>query len=309
MEHGLMVEGMLGGGYRELLAAARLAEQAGLVSFARSDHYFWPGPVREATDALITLAGLARDTELIRLAVMVSPVTFRHPAVLAKSAATLDQMSGGRFDLGLGTGWIEEEHQVLGLPYPAMAERFERLEETAGYLRAAFSPQPVGYSGRHYRLEARPIRPTPTGLSMIIGGRGPTRTPRLAGLYADEYNHMLGTPPEEIAARFALARQVAEEAGRDPGALRLSVMGPVLVGRNQAEYRRRLELEAEWRGRDPERIEADYRAAGRPCGPIEQASEALAALAATGAQRFYIQHFPLGDLASLATTLDLVLGR
>ena len=128
MEFGLMVEPQMGGTYEELLTLARAAESAGFTAFARSDHYLAGENSVAATDALTTMAGLARDTDTIKLTVLVTPLTFRHPGVIAKTGATLDEMSGGRFELGVGTGWMESEHRVFGIALPEMRARF-RSEE------------------------------------------------------------------------------------------------------------------------------------------------------------------------------------
>ena len=138
-----MTEPQLGGSYQDLLDTARWAEDHGLAAFARSDHYYWSGEPTDANDAFTTFGGIARETSRIGLVVLVSPLTFRHPAVIAKAAASLDEMSDGRFDLGIGTGWMELEHEVFGLPFPDWSERFARLEEALPYVQAAHAQDPV----------------------------------------------------------------------------------------------------------------------------------------------------------------------
>ncbi len=303
MDFALMTEPQIGGTYDELLAAARWAEDRGLVGFARSDHYYaGRDPKPDATDAFTTLGGLARETSSIRLAVLVSPITFRHPAVIAKSAATLDQMSNGRFDLGVGTGWMDLEHEVFGLPFPDWSERFARFEEALQYLAAAFGDDPAEFEGTHYRL-AGDIRPKPSHLSIIIGGSGKTRTPRLAGTYADEYNHFVGTATD-VGPKIIKVRQAAEDAGRDPDAITMSVMGPVLVGRDESEYRANLEAAATQRDRTPEELEQRWSDAGIPIGPAGRAQDTLAELEAVGVTKFYVQHLDLSDLSTLDATFD-----
>src|SRR5690606_28534980 len=155
MELSTMTEPQLGGTYDQILAFARWSEANGMASFARSDHYYTTRqPTPEATDAFATLAGLARDTVHIRLGVMVAPITFRHPAVIAKMAATIDEMSGGRLDLGVGTGWMDLEHDAFGIPFPDWSERVARLSDALPYLRAAFAPGPANFDGAHYSLDA-----------------------------------------------------------------------------------------------------------------------------------------------------------
>ena len=172
---------------------------------------------------------------------LVSPITFRHPAVLAKQAVTIDHMSGGRFTLGLGTGWLDEEHRLFGIPYPPWPERWERLEESLGYLRAAFGKSPPGFSGSHYHLDAKPIEPTPTGeLRLLVGGFGPRRSPYLAGTYADEYNLALLGPIDDLEARIDRAREAVAVADRPAGALRRSTQDKCDGTRHRGIRHRRL---------------------------------------------------------------------
>lgn len=307
MDFALMTEPQIGGTYEELLAAARWAENNGLVSFARSDHYYVNrDPKPDATDAFASLGGLARETNTIRLAVLVSPITFRHPAVIAKSAVTIDQMSGGRFDLGVGTGWMDLEHEAFGLSFPPWAERFERFEEALDYLAAAFGDGPAAYEGTYYRL-AGDIRPKPTNLPIIIGGSGKTRTPRLAGTFADEYNHFVGTAAE-IAPKIARVREAAEAVGRNPDAITMSVMGPVLVGRDEAEYQSNLAAAASERDRTPQEFEERWTKAGIPVGPPERARETLAELESAGITKYYVQHLDLSDRSALPATFEALRG-
>jgi len=299
MEFGLMTEPQLGMTYDRLLGAARFCESNGVEVFARSDHYTFPRfEAPHATDAFATLGGLARETSRIGLCVLVSPITFRHPGVIAKTAATIDEMSGGRMILGLGTGWMEEEHAAFGMPFPDMAERYARLEEALTYLWAAFGRSGGGFEGEFYSLTADEIRPRPTGsLPIVVGGSGPHRTPRLAGTFADEYNLMV-MPPAEIAVRVERAREAAVAAGRDPGTLRISVMGAAVTGRNEASFRENLERVAAAHpfGRSPEQLESTMRERGLPVGPGEEARAALAALEDAGVSRFYLQHLgPFDD--------------
>jgi alkanesulfonate monooxygenase SsuD/methylene tetrahydromethanopterin reductase-like flavin-dependent oxidoreductase (luciferase family) len=196
--------------------------------------------VEPVYDSFPLLAGLARETSRIRLSLLVSPITFRHPAVLAKNAVTIDAMSGGRFSLGVGTGWLEDEHALYGLPFPDRRERFDRMEEALAYLRATFAADAPGFAGTYYRLAPRAVRPLPSGgLHLVVGGMGPHRTPDMAGRYADEYN-VYPAPPEEMSARIERARAAARAAGRDPGRLLISSSGAVLVGRDDGDYRERL---------------------------------------------------------------------
>lgn len=302
MELSAMTEPQLGGTYEELLAIARWSEENGLASFARSDHYDWRGDdTRAATDAFATLAGLARDTSTIRLAVLVSPITFRHPAVIAKTAATIDEMSGGRLDLGVGTGWMEEEHEAYSLPFWDWPERFARFEESLGYLRSAFAPGQSTFEGEFYSLNAA-ARPKPTGTRLIVGGTGPVRTPRLAGTYADEYNHLIHTP-ETIAPKIARMREAAGD--RD---VTVSIMGGALVGRTDAEYRERLAAEAAKHDLTPEELEARLEERGEPHGTPAQAAETVAALEEIGVSKWYVQWLDASDLDGFAATIEVLQG-
>lgn len=291
MELALMTEPQLGGTHDDLLAAARWAEDHGFVSFARSDHYDWQ---REgdpnATDALVSLGGLARETSTIRLAVLVSPLTFRHPGVIAKSAATLDEMSGGRFDLGVGTGWHEQEHDVLGLPFPPWAERFARLEEALPYLHQALRAEHASFRGEYYSIDGV-VRPLAPGVRFIVGGSGPARTPRLAARWADEYNTFFRSP-EELGARIRVLREEADRLGRDPASITCSVMGPPLVGVDESDFGERLAKRAADRGIEVDELEGRLAANGLPAGPVERVAEHLADLEAIGVDRWYVQVIP-----------------
>lgn len=303
-----MTEPQLGGTYDQLLAIARFAEDRGLASFARSDHYYSGAvPARDATDAFATLAGLARDTSSIRLCVLVSPITFRHPAVIAKNALTIDQMSDGRFDLGIGTGWMAEEHDAFGLSLMPMSQRFDRFAEALQYVRAAIGPQPAAYRGHHYELDAD-VRPGPTGpLPLIVGGTGRKRTPTLAGRSADEYNQS-PRPPEILAANIATMRAAASDAGRDPDSIRTSVMGSVLLASDEGTYRERLAAAADSRGMSIDELEQRYTSAGIPTGTPEQARATIEQWETAGVDRFYLRHMELDDLDLLAENLEILGG-
>jgi len=309
MEFGLMTEPQMGMSYDDLRRAARLAESLGLAVFARSDHLGFPRVGEpHATEAFATLAGLARETGRIRLMVLVSPITFRHPALIAKAAATIDEMSGGRFILGLGTGWMEEEHASFGLPFPSWEERYARLEEALRYLRAALGKASGAVEGRYYRLADQPARPLPRGpLPIVVGGTGARRTPRLAGRYADEYN-LTFLSAADLPPRIAAAREAAAEAGRRPEDLAISIMIPAITGPDEAAFRRNLAAvaAADPFGRDPGTIEARYRERGLPVGTAAEAQEAMAGLSAMGISRFYLQHlgpFEAGLLEEIFSTL------
>ena len=229
----IFTEPQQGATYDQLLAVAQRAEQLGFGAFFRSDHYLAMGDALTAgglpgpTDAWTTLAGLARDTTTIRLGTLVTAATFRLPGVLAISVANVDQMSGGRVELGLGAGWYEQEHMSYGIPFPDLGERFERLEEQLEILTGLWST-PIGerfsFAGRHYQLTDSPALPKPaqgSDLPLIIGGGGPRRTPRLAARFAAEFNLGFRSLSDFSAQRQRVIDACAA-AGRDPASIAFS---------------------------------------------------------------------------------------
>jgi len=297
MQFSFMTEPQAGGTYDDLLRLARWAESVGFDSFARSDHYLNMDESVPATDALTTLAGLGRDTETIKLTVLVTPLTFRHPAVLAKTAATVDQMSEGRLELGVGTGWMEPEHERFGIELPDLWERFSRLYETLAYLRSCFGSDNNGFAGRHYNLEPIDVLPKATGdLPIIVGGGGRRKTPAIAGRFADEYN-MFTTDTESFEARRRVMSKAAIDAGRDPEAIRISLVGYPVMGDDQADYRDRLAARAASRGMEADEYEAMLESRNLPHGTAVQVAEQFAAYAGNGVDRYYLQVYaPLGEI-------------
>jgi alkanesulfonate monooxygenase SsuD/methylene tetrahydromethanopterin reductase-like flavin-dependent oxidoreductase (luciferase family) len=302
MKFSLMTEPHMGGTYAQQLESARWAEAEDLVSFARCDHYLSSiDPTPDATDAFAVLAGMARETTNIRLCVLVTPITFRHPAVIAKNAATIDQMSGGRLDLGVGTGWMELEHEAFGMPFPDWPERWDRFEEALDYLDAAFADGRSEYSGKYYTLDAE-VTPKPTGIRTVIGGSGKTRTPTLAGSRADEYNFFV-CPPDEAAEKVATMRAAA---GKRP--VEATVMGPAMVGRDDRTYAGRLAVAASKRGISSEALESRWANAGIPIGTPNRVAEAVSALEEAGVERIYVQWLDLEDLDTMKDTVSIVRG-
>ncbi|MGH8916541.1 MAG: LLM class flavin-dependent oxidoreductase [Acidimicrobiia bacterium] len=300
MKYSMMTEPQTGGTYQEILEAARLAEREGLHSFARSDHLAWSRERSpDATDAFATLAGLARETTSVRLCVLVTPITFRHPAIIAKNAATIDQMSGGRFDLGIGTGWNEFEHEALGIPFPEIGERWQRLEDALGYLQAAFGQGHGRHEGRFYRLDLE-VKPKPRGIKLIIGGSGPKRTPQLAGSRADEYN-MFVCPPDQARAKIATMRSAAGDRR-----VEATMMGPITIAGSDGELADRLMTAAGRRGISSDELISRWEEAGVIFGTRAQVHDKIAAFEEAGVERIYLQWLDLADYEGLATTLDLV---
>lgn len=287
-----------------VLATARWAEEGGLVALALPDHYLERGDdvERPAFDHLVHLAALARETTSIELVSLLSPVTFRHPAIYYKMGVTLDEISGGRFTMGIGTGWLEEEFDLFGIPYPDRRTRFEMLEECVAYLSAAVASDGRGFSGKHYQLAEFDPHPHPANLRLLVGGAGTEKTPRVAGRYADEFN-IYACSPDQYAAKRDLAIKTAADAGRDPRAILFSTACPAIAARDDSEYRRLLEVLAGQTRSTPGRIEQVYEERGYPHGSGSKPSEMLAALGEAGCERFYPQMF-LGNPDDFDMILD-----
>lgn len=293
MELGLMVEPQVGGSYARLCELARWAEGQGLDAFARSDHYMDQGTSAPVTDALTSFGGLAEVTTSIQLVVLMTPLTFRHPAVLAKTATTLDEMTGGRFALGIGTGWMQEEHDALGIDLPTLGERFDRLGETLAYLRAAFGGS-EGFSGEHYHLDPIAVLPRPMNVPIIVGGGGMKKTPSFAGRFADEYN-MFVTDRDTLEQRLTVMRSAATEAGRDPEEVKVSFAGPALVASSEAEYGAILAERGSKRDMSASEYEAFLAERNVPRGTHDQVAAIVSDLAAMGIGRFYVQQYAALD--------------
>jgi len=296
MQLRIFTEPQQGASYDAQLAVAKAAEELGFDAYFRSDHYLKMGSVSGLpgpTDAWITLAGLARETSRIRLGTLVSPATFRLPGPLAIQVAQVDLMSGGRVELGLGTGWFDAEHTAYGIPFPD--NRFELFEEQLAIVTGLWNT-PVGetfsYQGKIYQLTDSPALPKPAQRPhppIIIGGWGAKRTPRLAAQYAAEFNAGF-RGVEATAAAFETVRAAATAAGRDPGSLVYSIAAPTVVGKDDAEVARR----AEAIGMTADQVRADGYA-----GTPDEVVDKLGRFAAIGVSRVYLQILDLGDLDHL----------
>ena len=296
MRLALMTEPQQGLSYEQLLALVRLAEAEGFEAFFRSDHYgSFPGATdHPTTDAWATLAGLARETERIRLGTLVSPVTFRHPGNLAKLVATVDEMSDGRVELGVGSGWNADEHVQLGLPFPRQAERFDMVEEELTILHGLWrEPDGWSFEGRHWQVRDAMLRPKPVQRPhppIILGGKGKPRSIGLAARWADEYNIQGFEPAAIPPVADALARACRDE-GRDPGSVVLSAMVGIVVGANEAELRARVDRMMGVFGFSADEAEA-WMARRRPTyliGTPAQVLEKLREYGAAGLQRIMLQ--------------------
>ena len=291
MDFRIFVEPQDGASYDEQLAMALAAEAAGFDAFFRSDHFLsmgstdLPGP----TDSWVTLGGLARETRTIRLGTLVSSATFRHPSLLAIQVAQVDAMSGGRVELGLGTGWFAEEHTAYGIPFPD--KRFGMLEEQLSVITGLWQT-PVGerfdYAGEHYTLVDSPALPKPvqSPVPLIIGGRGPSRTPALAARFASEYNAGFATLAP-LAERVARVRRAVEEAGRSAASMTYSIAATTATGPTDAVVASRA---AASRGT------VDSLRLGGLAGSPTEVVDKIGALQELGFTRLYFQLLDIRDL-------------
>jgi F420-dependent oxidoreductase-like protein len=243
-----------GATYAQILALARATDDAGFDAFFRSDHLFGVDPndpTYRPTDCWTTLAGLARDTSRIRLGALVTAATFRRPGVLAAVVASVDEMSGGRVELGLGTGWYQREHEAFGIPFPPIGERFDRLAEQLEIITGLWRTEPgagngsgtgFSFTGKYYRVEANHTPPRPAQYPhppVIVGGSGPKRTPAIAARFADEFN---GALSDDLRGSYARFDRACERIGRDPATARRSAVLPVACATTPAEVTRRAEV-------------------------------------------------------------------
>ncbi|MFI5873811.1 LLM class F420-dependent oxidoreductase [Streptomyces sp. NPDC051445] len=295
MDLRIFTEPQQGATYDTLLTVAKATEDLGFDAFFRSDHYLkmgdadgLPGP----TDAWITLAGLARETKRIRLGTLMTAGTFRLPGVLAIQVAQVDQMSGGRIELGLGAGWFEEEHKAYGIPFPK--EKIGRLEEQLEIVTGLWATE-VGktydFHGTYYDLTGSPALPKPAQarIPVLIGGTGATRTPRLAARFADEFNMPFSTV-EDSERQFGRVRAAAAEIGRAADAITLSNALVVCVGKDEQELARR----AAAIGREVDELRTNG-LAGSPAEVVDK----IGRYAEAGSRRFYLQVLDLHDLDHL----------
>ncbi len=302
----LMIEGQEDVTWDQWLALAGACEQHGLEGLFRSDHYLSVMGRRErgSLDAWATLAGLAARTSRIRLGTMVSPATFRHPSVLAKMVVTVDHISGGRVELGLGAGWHQDEHTAYGFDLPPIEQRMALLAEQLEVINLQWSQQAVDFQGKHYRLEGLDALPKPLQRprpNLIVGGAAGPRGVALAARWADEYNTTFAGTVEECRRRRQRLEAAWAAAGRDPDTLCFSLMIGCVIGRDRGELLERAGrmLESTGRGGSPEELIASS-AGSRIVGTTEQAVEQLRAFEAAGVQRVMLQHLVHDDLDMVA---------
>jgi F420-dependent oxidoreductase-like protein len=293
----VLMEPRHGARYAEILALALATERAGFDAFFRSDHLMGVDPHDPSyrpTDCWTTLAGLARETARVRLGALVGAATFRQPGLLATIVASVDEMSGGRVELGLGTGWYEREHAAFGIPFPPRAERFDRLEEQLAIITGLWSGPGFTFEGTHYRVEdnAGPPRlvqdPHPP---ISIGGTGPKRTPAIAARYASEFNGALTVDggAAGVRERFTVFARACEAIGRDPADARRSAVLPVACGATPAETERRAAV-----------IGSELMRANAAIGSPAQVAERIGELTDAGADTVYLHIYDIHDLDHIA---------
>src|SRR4051812_43991782 len=298
-----MIEPQEGGTYDEILTLAQKAEALGFEGFFRSDHYM---PVNSnipltavSTECWATMAGLARDTKRVRLGTMISPMTFRYPGEFAKIVATIDQMSGGRVEVGMGGGWNRREHEAYGLPFPDAKGRLDILEDTLEICTRLWSDG-IGhsYQGRVFSISDSPGSPKPAQRPhppIIIGGGGPKRTPRLAAQFGNEFNVFGGINTFNI--RKARLLEACKTAGRDPSQVKLTSACVTVIGSDEADLLRRVKIRLDFNheDKDPGEWIAMMRGDGWLIGTVDQVAEQVNELKAAGAQRIYFQLVPVND--------------
>lgn len=306
MEFRVFVEPQQGASYTDQLAVAQTAEQLGYAAFFRSDHYLamsgdgLPGP----TDSWVTLGAIARETSQIRLGTLVTSATFRYPGPLAIAVAQVDEMSGGRVEFGLGSGWFGAEHQAYGIPFPPVGERFDRLTEQLAIITGLWTTPPgetFDYSGAHYTLAGSPALPKPVQTPhppVLIGGTGAKRTPELAAAYAAEFN-VAFVPMEVAEKQFQRVASAVDAAGRAPDSIVYSCAFVLCAGRDDAEVARRASVI----GRDVDEMRSNSPLVGTPAEIVDK----LGPWAELGTQRVYAQMLDMSDLAHLELLAEQVI--
>jgi len=325
MRFALQIEPQQGLSYGEQVAIARRAEANGFETLFRSDHYAsFPGPAgRPTTDAWAVLAGLARDTERIGLGTLVSPVTFRHPGNLAKVAATVDEMSGGRLEVGVGAGWNELEHRQFGLSFPPIRERADLLEDQLAILHGLWGePDGWSYDGHVVSITDADFKPKPVDVPgrprtpiggarprILVGGEGSPRSYRLAARYADEFNLSSASGPAKARAVYADLDLACEAIGRDPATLTRSAMTGVLIGRDEEEMRERMQAMTRALGPHADPAWLADREERWVTGTPDQARETVRGFAEAGVERIMLQDFLPWDLDMIDLMGDVLLGQ
>ncbi|MDX1613655.1 MAG: TIGR03560 family F420-dependent LLM class oxidoreductase [Candidatus Promineifilaceae bacterium] len=307
-EIGIMIEGQEDLTWARFFRLAETVEALGFASLFRSDHLLaLEGYPQRATLALWpSLTALALRTKRIRFGPMVCAITFRQPALVAKMAADVDQLSGGRLDLGLGAGWYQKEHEMFGLDYPRYGTRLDMLAEGAQIIKGLWSGEPFTFEGKHYQVRAaqnhpRPVRAEPT---IILGGKG-EKTLKVVARHASEWNcSYVGV--DVFRQKSAELDENCREIGRDPATLTRSLMAPFVIGHDDALVQARIDAHRTMFPSLPGDLAA-WQEAGFIGGRPQQVVDQLGEFATAGIQRFMLQHNALDDLGSLELLAETVL--
>jgi len=299
LELNVMIEGQEGLNWERWQRLARAAEDGGFAGLYRSDHLtgLFGDSTRPSLETWASLPYLATATRRIRFGPIVSPMTFYQPAILAKRAAAIDQLAGGRFDLGIGAGWNEMEHRMFGIPFPPLRERMDRFEAGARAIRALWRGTPVTLEQPYTPLVDAQSFPLPAGARLVVGGRGERRTMRVAAELADEWN-VTRVTYDEYPRKLEVLAGHCRAFGRDPAAIRLSLMAPIVIGRTRAEVAARLARGREWFPRVPE-SEAEWRAQSFLFGSVDEVVRDLRRWQGLGVQAVMFQCLDIDDLVAL----------
>ncbi|MFL5676718.1 MAG: TIGR03560 family F420-dependent LLM class oxidoreductase [Chloroflexota bacterium] len=325
MRFALMLESQQGLSYGDHVAIAKRAEANGFETLFRSDHFqSFPGPSGQpTTDAWSVIAGLARDTERIGLGVLVSPVTFRHPGTFAKVVTTVDEMSGGRIEVGVGAGWNEIEHRGLGLDFPPISERADLMEDQLAILHGLWGePDGWSYEGHHVSIQEAEFHPKPVDVPgrprttiggarprLLVGGQGSPRSYRIAARYADEFN-LSSSGPDRAREAFAAVDAACEAIDRDPATLTHSTMAGILIGRDETEMADRLAAAVRAFGaHEDDRDWLDQRLERWITGSPDEAQDMVRRFAEAGVERIMLQDFLPWDLDMIDVMGEVLVGH
>ncbi|MGE0544708.1 MAG: LLM class F420-dependent oxidoreductase [Dehalococcoidia bacterium] len=311
MKLGIMIEGQEGLTLERWRRIGGVVEDLGFESLWRSDHFMsLMGGTRDAPETWATLVQTALETRRIRFGPLVSPMTFRHPSLLTRMAATVDQLSDGRLVLGVGAGWNEREHQAYGLPFPPVRQRMEMLEEGIEVILRLQGDGAASYTGKHYQLDQVDMQPKPRQrprIPLLVGGSGEQRILPLVARYADEWN-MTGATPDRFRAKAAVLDEHCRAIGRNPAEIERSTMTAFLLGENEAALRKHCEAVQEVIPRLAQMTTSEIPAAagewGWLAGTPDDLIASLRALSAAGVERVMLQHHDQdnNDLLKLIAT-------
>lgn len=299
MRIGLMVEGQNGLTWERWIHILKMAERLNFPTVMRSDHYFI-GKQQDSLEAYLSFAVAARETSKIRFGPLVSPVTFRSPIDVGRMAAQIDQLSGGRFVMGVGAGWNEAEHKAYGINFPPVKERFDRLDEAIQVMKALWGPGPATFAGKHYQIDGADCIPKPANgrPPILIGGGGEKRTLRLVAKYADEWNAVSVTP-ETYAAKLKVLDAHCEAVGRDPATIKKSMMTFAVIGPNEkaldAATEKMMGMWGAPAGATPAQFRETLRGRGMIVGGKAEVLDACGRYAELGMQEIQFQHFNFDD--------------